>query len=67
MYVPALGPEHRGKMYVPCLLDLDHVEMYMDPVHRCTMSSKSVLDTSATLQTLFLLHTAHNVLLIIMK
>ena len=67
MYVPALGPEHRGKMYVPCLLDLDHVEMYMDHVHRCTMSSKSVLDTSATLQTLFLLHPAHNVLLIIMK
>ena len=67
MYVPALGPENRGKMYVPCLLDLDHVEMYMDHGHRCTMSSKSVLDTSATLQTLFLLHTAHNVLLIIMK
>ena len=50
IYVPALGPENRGKIYVPCLPDLYHV-------HRCTMSSRSVLDTSAILEMLDLFST----------
>ena len=50
MYVPALDPENRGKIHVPCLLDLYHV-------HRCTVPSISVLDTSAILETLDLFST----------
>ena len=57
MYVPALGPENRGKINVPWLLDLYHVQMDMYHVHRCTMSSRSVLDTSANLQMLDLFST----------
>ena len=50
IYVPALGPENSGKIYVPRLPDLYHV-------HRCTMSSRSVLDTSAILEMLDLFST----------